>query len=95
LFGSGPHDVTRHWHLAEHLVPKVDRGVITIESASAHIIITAADDHCEQELAIGSIDPIGGWISRCFGSKIPSHTVRWRNRMLDNMILKTRISILR
>ena len=93
IVGSGPHTVMRHWHFAEHLTPKVTPSGCIVVAAFAIITISAVEDVETQELAIGSNDPIGGWVSRGFGSKTTSHTMRWRNQIVGETTLRTRISI--
>ena len=40
----------------------------------------------------GSVEPIGGWVSRAFDRKEPAATIVWRARRRGHQLLRTEIA---
>lgn len=87
----GSHEITRQWHFAEDLAPEVRDGACIIRTARATVTLAPMEALQGHELLHGSLDPAGGWVSRRFGHKIPSHTLRWTNTIAGDVVLRTRI----
>src|SRR5262249_8629304 len=45
------------------------------------------------EILRGSVDPIGGWVSRSYDRKIPTHTLVWNARLAGRSVLRTAIEV--
>lgn len=89
---AGKHDVARYWHFAEHLQPTMTGATIVVRTAAATVLIEPLDVPDSCDVLIASVEPRGGWISRNFGRKVPTHTVRWRNYVAGATVLQTRIT---
>jgi hypothetical protein len=90
---AGAHEICRHWHFAEHLVPRRQGDACTVHTAAAAITLEPLEPLQAQELLHASEDPPGGWVSRRFDHRTPSHTLRWRNAIKGETVLRTRITI--
>jgi hypothetical protein len=90
---AGAHEICRHWHFAEHLVPVLAGHACTVRTAAATVTLESLEPLQGHELVHGREDPPGGWVSRRFDHKTPSHTIRWRNAIAGETVLRTRITI--
>jgi hypothetical protein len=49
----------------------------------------------EARVLHGSVDPLGGWVSRAFDRKEPAPTLAWSARISGSCVLRTEIDCLR
>lgn len=89
---DGPHEVVRHWHFAENLEPVIAGGLCTVRTALATVRLEALESLDDVSLFCGVAEPPGGWVSRSFGTRVPTHTLRWRNDIRGTTIFRSRIA---
>jgi hypothetical protein len=90
---AGPHQVCRHWHFAERLAPQLSGNACTVRTAAAEITLEPLEPLEACELVRAAEPPAGGgWVSRRFDHKAPSHTLRWHGEISGHTVLRTRIT---
>lgn len=72
LTGTGSHHLELNWHLGCRAIP-VDGGY-HLEGIDRPLFLTIEGGR--STLCEGSVQPVGGWASRCYGSKEPITTLR-------------------
>jgi heparinase II/III-like protein len=88
----GQHEVELFFHCAEGAqVEMIDGGAaITLADRTIRLLWPDAPNGAGWVLE-GSVDPIGGWVSRRFDHKAPSPTIVWRARLSGDTTLVTQI----
>jgi hypothetical protein len=88
----GQHEVELFFHCAEGAqVAPIDGGVsITLSDRTIRLLWPDVENGAGWVLE-GSVDPIGGWISRRFDHKQPAPTIVWRARLAGETTLLTQI----
>lgn len=74
------HDVDQWWHFAESCEVALEGRVVVARSGHAAIRMTLAEGFSEITALRGSESPPGGWISRRYGARVASTTLRCRAR---------------
>jgi hypothetical protein len=91
---AAAHAICRHWHFAERLVPRLSGDACTVRTHSAEITLEPLEPVEESQLVHAGEPPAGGgWVSRRFDCKAPSHTLRWHDTIAGNTVLRTRITV--
>jgi len=88
----GQHEVELFFHCAEGAqVEMIDGGAaITLADRTIRLLWPDAPNGAGWVLE-GSVDPIGGWVSRRFDHKAPAPTIVWRARLSGDTTLLTQI----
>lgn len=89
------HDVIWHWHFAETVRVSLEPGRVIARLPGWRIEMEVPDACAAPVLLHGSVQPMGGWVSRRFGQKTPTSTVSWRARSSGDTSWKTRIVMIR
>ena len=89
---SGHHRVERFWHFAEQCDVTLDDVRVFAVSGAAKISLHS-EPAARGELLRGQTEPIGGWVSRRFGQKVPAATIVFTNDVHGNTRLRTRITL--
>ena len=86
------HDVELFFHFSERCRLEVRDGgfIAEVDGRSIELALPAVRA-AETTILLGSEDPIGGWISRRFDSKVPAPTLRWRARLAGDCTLRSQI----
>jgi hypothetical protein len=89
------HVADQCWHFAEtcEIATQPD-GSVVARSGSHRIRMVVVELDSEPVIRRGTIEPIGGWVSRSFDIKSESTTVVWSSHIRGNTTLRTRIEIL-
>jgi len=93
IHAQGEHDVSIAFHVAEtaEVVPAGGRSFeIRVEGGVARLTL---DDALRVEVLSGSLDPIGGWVSRGYHRRSPSTTVVGRVRGKGPLTLVCRVAL--
>jgi len=88
---TGSHNVARHWHISEQLVPVVRGDACVVVAGQFTVVIEPGEPIGLAKVYRGGTHREGGWISRSFGNKEPCTTLRWENAIHGNTMLVTRI----
>jgi hypothetical protein len=89
---DGRHDVELFLHCHEDCEVSVDSNLVTLVRGARRIEILLPEIvAADVRVLRGSLDPIGGWVSRAFDRKQPSATIAWRARLAGRAVLHTRI----
>ena len=89
---AGRHRVTRHWHFAEDLEPRVEEGgACTVRAGGCTVRLSPLEKPEEVSVYRGGSPQEGGWVSRSFGHKVPCTTVVWHSPVDGSTTLATRI----
>jgi hypothetical protein len=89
---DGRHEVELFMHCHEECEVVVDSNLVTLARGGRRIEILLPEIvAAEVRVLRGSVDPIGGWVSRAFDRKQPSATIVWRARLAGRAVLHTRI----
>jgi hypothetical protein len=89
---KGSHRVQRSWHFAERVEPAFGGGAWQVRAGRAVVSLTPGEPLTGSEVLFGSVEPPGGWVSRGFGRREPTKTLRWYNDISGPTVLRTRIS---
>ncbi|MFL6577255.1 MAG: alginate lyase family protein [Povalibacter sp.] len=92
--GEGAHEIARHWHFAEDLDPRVEDNAVIVDVGRMTVRLVAGEADTQSASYRGGDAQQGGWVSRRFDRKSPSTGVRWINRVVAPVVLRTRIDIL-
>lgn len=85
---GGPHVAERCWHFAEDVEVRVEPDG-TIHAAKAGCTLRLRPGEAvSTRLHYGETPPRGGWISRRFDVKVPTHTVVWRSEVAESTRLR-------
>jgi hypothetical protein len=88
----GQHEVELFFHCAEGAQVEMIEGGVAITLSDRTIrLIWPENGHGAGWVLEGSVDPIGGWVSRRFDHKAPAPTIVWRGRCAGNTTLQTQI----
>ena len=74
----GRHLVELFWHFAEECAVETSGSVIRASRGGRRVQLSPSRENVDTMLLFGSEEPIGGWVSRRFGEKVPCTTVVWR-----------------
>ena len=86
------HQAVLYWHLAEHCQVQLGELRADIKSGGTRLRLMLPESAgANAELLQGSERPIGGWVSRRFGERTPSPTIRWCARVEPGVRLITEI----
>lgn len=89
---DGRHDVELFLHCHEDCEVDVDSNLVTLKRGARSLEVLLPDiAGAEVRVLRGSVDPIGGWVSRAFDRKQPCATIAWRARLTGRAVLRTRI----
>jgi len=89
---QGSHEVELFLHCHEDCEVEVDSNLVTLARGARRIEILLPEiDAAELRVLRGSLDPLGGWVSRAFDRKQPAATLAWRARLVGRTILHARI----
>jgi len=88
---DGAHTVELFFHAHEGSAVELDRNGATVTRGARRLRIELPDVAGEARVLRGSIDPIGGWVSRAFDRKVASPTIVWTARLTGRSVLRTRI----
>jgi hypothetical protein len=90
---AGEHDVELFFHWHEDCEVRVEAGAAEVVRDDLRLRLALPAAHGgEARLLRGSLDPLGGWISRRFDRKHPSPTLAWHARIAGKTLLTTVIS---
>jgi uncharacterized heparinase superfamily protein len=90
---SGAHVAAMHWHVAESAQARVDGDSVVIEAPNVGLRMTMPDARNRPVLLHGSVEPRGGWVSRRFGSKLPTTQVVWSHSFAGTTQWRTVMSL--
>ena len=88
---QGAHDVEIFFHCHEACALREQGNNITL-TRDGKVVTLGLPDGGDVRILRGSIAPIGGWVSRAFDRKEPSHTIVWRARLAHPRALRTVIA---
>jgi len=89
---DGRHEVELFLHCHEECEVSVDSNLVTVSRGARSLEILLPEiASAEVRVLRGSLDPLGGWVSRAFDRKQPSATIAWRARLAGRTVLRTRI----
>jgi hypothetical protein len=88
---QGAHDVEIFFHCHEACALREQGNNITL-TRDGKVVTLGLPDGGDVRILRGSIAPIGGWVSRAFDRKEPSHTIVWRSRLAHPRPLRTVIA---
>jgi hypothetical protein len=91
---KGEHDVEIFLHCAENSHVRPVEGDFEVRRG-AHALWIRWPELAggRAEVLHGSVDPIGGWVSRRFDRKVAAPTLVWCARVAGDCVLRTRIAI--
>jgi hypothetical protein len=95
LIGEGEHTVEWFWHFAETVAVSLEPGRVIARVPGWRVEMEVPDTCAAPVLLHGSVQPMGGWVSRSFGEKSPTSTVSWLARSVGNTSWETRIMVIR
>jgi Heparinase II/III-like protein/Heparinase II/III N-terminus len=95
LICSRRHIVEIHWHCHEDCVVACEAQGIQIRFEDVLVHMTMSDPSWQAEIIRGQDDPPLGWVSRCFDTKVPCTTIRWKGVIENSSHLHTYIRICR
>ena len=88
---EGSHTVELFFHAHEECEVVLDPRGATLRRGDRALRIEWPDLPGEASVLRGSVEPIGGWVSRAFDRKVPAPTLVWRARLAGRSTLTTRI----
>jgi uncharacterized heparinase superfamily protein len=93
IVATGPHEIAACFHLAEDalLIPeRSNRFRIAVQGGTVTLEL---DPRLAVDVLTGSVEPIGGWVSRGYHRKVPSTTLIARGRCQGKGSYVSRIDI--
>jgi hypothetical protein len=94
LESSGEHRVEIFLHCAEGSRIEQRDGGVEVFRDGQHLRVTWPElKGAASEVRRGSLDPIGGWVSRRFDRKEPAPTLVWSATVAGTRILRTFIEL--
>jgi hypothetical protein len=93
LVCEGEHLACRSWHFSEACQVEQEGSTIRVTNGFTQVTFEPGEELERVEIHRG--DDQGGWISRRFGHKQPTTTVRWYSRIEGRTMLHTRIGYTR
>lgn len=75
LVCHGEHSVEQWWQFSEHCVVTAEGGIVMVVNGPCSIRMNLPTDGSVVRVYRGSKDPIAGWVSRSYDSKVPATSV--------------------
>jgi hypothetical protein len=92
LDAAGKHEIELFFHCAEDCSVEIVPGGFAITRGSKTVSLRLPNvGGPEVQVLRGSVDPIGGWVSRRFDEKQPAPTIVWRSRIAGPTALRSLI----
>ena len=91
---DGKHRIERFWHFSEACEVELSGQQLVARNAEMSLLLATAEPEALGCLRRESTAPLGGWISRRFGHKVPTTTAMFAIDVRGSSVLRTRIELL-
>ncbi|MEO8718020.1 MAG: alginate lyase family protein [Burkholderiales bacterium] len=90
---SAAHDIELRFHCSEGCTVEPAPGGYRLGQAGKSLLLSLPGLAAgSAQVLIGSVAPIGGWVSRRYDDKVPAPTIVWRARIEGDVVLRSEIA---
>lgn len=89
LICESTHSIELFWHFDEHCTVEIESGLAIVQRDNVRVHVTMPENKGLSTLLKGCEEPIAGWISRSYDSKIETFTLKWQGFITGSTVLKT------